>query len=60
MINEFGSKDAPKPRKESRIAGMTEVGVEKSICGQSEIGCAETVGGQPIWDSTFRGANHWQ
>ena len=45
MINEFGSKGAPKPRKEGRIAGMTEVGVEKSICGQSEIGCAETVGG---------------
>ena len=41
MINEFGLKSVSKPGKEGRIAGTTEVGVEKSICGQGETGRAE-------------------
>ena len=43
MTNEFGSKSACKPGKEGKIAGTTEVGVEKSICGQGESRRAETL-----------------
>jgi len=43
MTNEFGSDSACKPGKEGKIAGTTEVGVEKSICGQGETRRAETL-----------------
>ena len=43
MINEFGSKSASKSGKRDRIAGTTEVGVEKRICGQGKTGRAETL-----------------
>ena len=33
MTNEFGPDSASKPGRRDRIAGMTEVGVGKSICG---------------------------
>jgi N-acyl-L-homoserine lactone synthetase len=33
MTNEFGSDSAFKPGRGDKIAGMTEVGVEKSVCG---------------------------
>ena len=32
MINEFGADSAVKPGRRGRIAGTTEVGVQKSAC----------------------------
>jgi len=33
MANDFGSNGMPAPERRDRIAGMTEVGVEKSLRG---------------------------